>query len=142
MKESVSMFKYLAVSCFFAVLMSGAQALPAPMKPQKMMKKSDFVGTIQVTEVARVADDTTTYGSHDVAAYEAKATIEAVKKGAFKKGDEITLCWHDLPAGLIGGWSVDFKSGEKSKVFLKKDPKKACYTATYYHGKEILTEGE
>lgn len=142
MKESAAMFKYIAIPCLFAILMSGAQALPAPMNPQEMTKKSDFVGTIQVMEVTPVADDTTTYQSHDVAAYEAKATIEAVEKGDFEEGDQITLCWHDLPSGLIGGWSVGFKSGEKSKVFLKKDPKKDCYTATYYHGKEILTEGE
>ncbi|MDZ5761417.1 hypothetical protein [Lyticum sinuosum] len=55
-----------------------------------------------------------------------------------KSGDTILLCWKNLNKGSVGGWSVSFEKDEISYTYLIWNDNKKCYTATYWHGKEIL----
>jgi hypothetical protein len=117
-----------------------AWAVPAPLSPADLLARSDLAALVRVLSVT-CAEKWLDPGSGEVLrAYLADLRVLKVRKGSARRSATVRVRWQDIPAGLLGPWSVGYLVGEELWTHLVRGSG-AEYDSTWWNARGDLLRG-
>jgi hypothetical protein len=136
--------RLLSILVLFALFVTPALALPAPMSDSELLQKSDLVALVRVLSVTCLSVNQDPKTGETLPSYSAKLELLEVVKGDEPEGDTVSVYFHALPRGLLGPWSVFYYPGEM--VWTHLQGKNGDYNTTWWNArgetlhKAVITE--